>query len=54
MEEEEAPAAVISALTGATANADWPLSGEAAWALEMMAAHSRRLTSAIGCALSLS
>jgi hypothetical protein len=48
MEAEDAPAAVVAALADATAAADWPLAGEAAWALEMMAGMSRRLTSAIG------
>lgn len=50
MEEAGAPAAVVAALRGAAEAGDWPLAGEAAWALEMMAAMSRRLTTAVGCA----
>lgn len=53
MEEEGAPAAVVAALAAATAAGDWPLAGEAAWALELMGGMSRRLTSALGCALSV-
>jgi hypothetical protein len=48
MEEEGAPAAVVAALHAAVEAADWPLAGDAAWALELMAGHSRRLTSGIG------
>ncbi|KAI7844752.1 hypothetical protein COHA_001635 [Chlorella ohadii] len=48
MDEEGAPAAVVSALRGATDAGDWPLAGEAAWALELMGGMSRRLASGIG------
>ncbi|PRW51064.1 hypothetical protein C2E21_5389 [Chlorella sorokiniana] len=48
MDEEGAPAAVVAALRGATEAGDWPLAGEAAWALELMGGMSRRLASSIG------
>ena len=48
MDEDGAPAAVVSALRGATDAGDWPLAGEAAWALELMGGMSRRLASGIG------
>lgn len=49
MEEEGAAAAVVDTLAAAAAIGDWPLASEAAWALELMAGMSRRLTAAIGC-----
>lgn len=48
MEAQGVPAAVVAALRSAVDANDWPLAGEAAWALELMAGTSRRLTSAIG------
>ncbi|KAL4443968.1 hypothetical protein ABPG75_011705 [Micractinium tetrahymenae] len=48
MEAQGVPAAVVAALRSAVAAGDWPLAGEAAWALELMAGMSRRLTTAIG------
>ena len=48
MDEEGAAAAVVSTLRGATEAGDWPLAGEAAWALELMGGMSRRLASGIG------
>ncbi|PSC75524.1 vacuolar 8 [Micractinium conductrix] len=48
MEREGAPAATVAALRAATEVGDWPLAGEAAWALEIMGGMSRRLTREIG------
>lgn len=48
MEAQGVPAAVVATLRSALDAGDWPLAGEAAWALELMAGNSRRLTSAIG------
>ena len=48
MDEEGAAAAVVATLRSATDAGDWPLAGEAAWALELMGGMSRRLASGIG------
>jgi hypothetical protein len=48
MMDEGAAVAVVSTVVGALEAEDWPLAGEAAWALELMAGFSRRLTSKIG------
>ncbi len=48
MDEEGAPTAVVVALRAATEVGDWPLAGEAVWAMELMAGMSRRLTSGFG------